>query len=325
MIVWGGAGQSDLFNTGGRYSPTSDTWIGTSTVNAPTARVRHTAVWSGNEMIVWGGYGCGGNCNLYTGGRYNPGTDNWTPTSTVDVPSARWDHTAVWTGGEMIVWGGTDAIPNHTYLHTGGRYNPANDSWMPTSVINVPLGRIAHTAVWTGSQMIVWGGVDETFNDTNTGSAYNPTGDSWAAIGTTNAPAPRDSHSAVWTSSEMIIWGGYSPTGGPTNPNTGGRYHPAGDIWTPTSTVNTPIGRYDHTAVWTGNEMIVWGGTREADLNTGGRYCAESDPTPTPTPTATPTATATATPTPSNYDSDSFTNRDTQRFSQTNGDAHVHT
>jgi N-acetylneuraminic acid mutarotase len=301
MIVWGGYNQPvGELNSGGRYNPMTDSWISTSAVNAPVARGHHTAVWSGSEMIVWGGYGCGGNCNLYSGGRYNPGMDTWMPTSTVNVPSARWDHTAVWTGSEMIVWGGTDAIPNHTFLHTGGRYNPVNDSWIPTSVMNVPLGRIGHTAIWTGSEMIIWGGFDETFTCTNNGAAYSPTGDNWAAITSINAPAPRESHTAVWTGSEMIIWSGYSPVGGPTTPNTGGRYNRDTNSWTPTSTLNTPIGRSEHTAVWTGTEMVVWGGRIGGFgyLNSGGRYCAESVATPTPTPTTTPIATATPTTTP---------------------------
>ena len=45
------------------------------------ARAYHTAVWTGSEMIVWGGIqilGFGG--NIYgDGGRYNPVTDVWTP------------------------------------------------------------------------------------------------------------------------------------------------------------------------------------------------------------------------------------------------------
>jgi hypothetical protein len=32
-----------------------DTWTATSTANAPDARSGHTAVWTGSEMIVWGG------------------------------------------------------------------------------------------------------------------------------------------------------------------------------------------------------------------------------------------------------------------------------
>ena len=55
-------------------------------------------------MIVWGGYGAGIETN--TGGRYNPSTDSWTATSTTNAPAARYGHTAVWTGSEMIVWGG---------------------------------------------------------------------------------------------------------------------------------------------------------------------------------------------------------------------------
>src|SRR5438128_10556739 len=85
----------------------------------------------------------------------------------------------------MIIWGGTDGT---NYVHTGGRYNPATDSWTPTGLANVPPGRMDHTAVWTGSEMIVWGGVDETFNDTNTGGRYNPSTDSWLATNLSNAP-----------------------------------------------------------------------------------------------------------------------------------------
>ena len=35
-----------------------DTWTATSTTNAPSARAGQTAVWTGSEMIVWGGGGC---------------------------------------------------------------------------------------------------------------------------------------------------------------------------------------------------------------------------------------------------------------------------
>ena len=45
-------------------------------------------------------------------------------------------HTAVWTGSEMIVWGGFDS--GTSYLNTGGRYNPSTDSWTATSTTNAP-------------------------------------------------------------------------------------------------------------------------------------------------------------------------------------------
>ena len=88
--------------------------------------------------------------------------DTWTPTSTANAPSARFYHTAVWTGSEVIVWGGEGH--NGVLLNTGGRYNPATDTWAATSTNNVPSGREFHTAVWTGSEMIVWGDSTAAFS-----------------------------------------------------------------------------------------------------------------------------------------------------------------
>ena len=85
-------------------TPCTHAWAPTSTTNAPEGRQFHTAVWTGSEMIAWGG--TNGNNNFNTGGRYNPSTNSWTATSTINAPTARPYHTAVWTGTEMIVWGG---------------------------------------------------------------------------------------------------------------------------------------------------------------------------------------------------------------------------
>src|SRR5262249_41278168 len=52
-----------------------DTWTGLFSND----RASHTAVWTGSEMIVWGGGGTAG--LLATGGRYTPATDSWAPTS----------------------------------------------------------------------------------------------------------------------------------------------------------------------------------------------------------------------------------------------------
>ena len=90
MIVWGGVafvGPGFIyFDTGGRYNPNTNIWTTTSTTNAPTARSGHTAVWTGSEMIVWGGHGDFDLLGYYfnTGGRYDPGTDSWTATSTAE-------------------------------------------------------------------------------------------------------------------------------------------------------------------------------------------------------------------------------------------------
>ena len=283
MIVWGGVHCCPLvyFNDGGRYNPGTDTWVATTTTGAPDGRSSHTAIWTGTEMIVWGAsdYTIGGK---NTGGRYNPKTDSWTATTRTNAPSGRYDHSAVWTGSEMIVWGGTNG---YVGLDTGGRYNPATDSWGGTNTADAPKARAGQTAVWTGSEMIVWGG------GFNTGGKYNPFTDSWVATSNVNAPSARFAHTAIWSGSEMIVWGGAFYDGSNYHYyNTGGRYNPFTDIWATTSAVNAPSPRDGQVAVWTGSEMIVWGGFffepggQFQFYDTGGRYCAEVGPTPIPTP-----------------------------------------
>jgi hypothetical protein len=78
MIVWGGTNGSAYFNDGARYDPVADSWEAVATAGAPVARAAHTAVWSGTEMIVWGG--CSGSfctTKFNSGGRYNPTTNSW--------------------------------------------------------------------------------------------------------------------------------------------------------------------------------------------------------------------------------------------------------
>ena len=176
-------------------------------------------------------------------------------------------HSAVWTGREMVVWGGVTASGAATA--TGGRYDPASDTWRATSVTAAPSARVGHRAVWTGSAMIVWGGADTNQYTTNTGGRYDPIANSWSPTSTSGAPSPRSSFTAVWTGSEMVVWGGGDEY------QTGGRYNPALDSWVATSLVNAPTGRCQHGAVWTGTEMVVWGGYQNDSgdsFNDGARY-----------------------------------------------------
>src|SRR6266404_2782880 len=251
--------------SGGDPPCVDDTWTATSTTNAPDARQAHTAVWTGSEMIVWGGNHFVFPYYFNTGGRYDPSADSWTATTTNNAPPARNGHTAVWSGSEMIVWGGND---DSGRFNTGGRYNPSTDTWTATNP-NAPQGRDLATAVWTGSEMIVWGGEDFVGTFFNTGGKYDPGTDSWLPTSTINAPAGRSYHTAVWTGSEMIVWGGTNIT----LLETGGRYNPSSDTWTETNTIGAADARLYHTAVWISSEMIVWGGYASgADSNTGGRY-----------------------------------------------------
>ena len=144
------------------------------------------------------------------------------------------------------------------------------NAWFKNTILRnmVPSPRSDHTAAWTGSLMLVWGGADDS-SYFNTGGRYDPITDSWTAIQLTGAPAARASHSAIWTGSRMVVWGGRDENG---YLDTGGRYDPATDSWAAIQFTGVPAARECHSAVWTGTVMVVWGGDNGTPLDTGGRY-----------------------------------------------------
>jgi len=258
MIVWGAGADRD---EGARYDPITDSWAPISTLNAPQGRVAHTAVWTGTEMIVWGGLAPPfTSAALVTGGRYRPLTDSWLPTAI--GPMGQRDHTAVWTGNEMIVWGGApEPLSPVGGTRAGSRYDPLTDVWTPTTFAGAASGRYDHTAVWTGTEMIVWGGVFQSCCESPVhpvvGGRYNPVTDSWQVMDSSGAPAGRTLHAALWTGEEMIISGGnHQPS---FVDDTGGRYDPATNAWTSLPAAGEPdLPLAD--AVWLPPYAVVWGG-----------------------------------------------------------------
>ncbi len=245
------------------WSFTTAHWRAMSTAGAPTARSGHTAIWSGSELIVWGGLPA-----TMSGGRYAPATDTWRAMSVTGAPAGRSGHTAVWTGTEMIVWGGTVA---GVAVATGGRYDPATDTWAPVSTVGAPAARSGHTAVWTGSEMVVWGGTGTALS----GGRYDPVTDTWAPVSAVGAPDADTGHAAAWTGGSMLLLGAHLCTTcgagipPPTDP-VRGRYDPVTDAWSSVSATGAPGGGAGMVLVATGTEVMAWAGT-------GARYSPSSD------------------------------------------------
>ncbi len=109
-----------------RERETSDSWSLAGSVGAPAGRREHTAVWTGDEMIIWAGGS--DNDSLGDGGRYDPVPRTWTALSVDDAPRARHHHTAVWSGEAMILWGGRPFSGGGPGLRSGGVYLAAPDT-----------------------------------------------------------------------------------------------------------------------------------------------------------------------------------------------------
>lgn len=169
----------------------------------------HTATWIGSEMIVIGGVESTG-LNPAEAAAYDPARD-----ARRSLPPAplegRTLHAAVWTGSQLLVWGGEASVLGGTHTFADGAvYTPASNTWelLPTAPLSERFGL---SAVWTGSEVILWGGVGTRF--TPDGARLDPVTSTWTAV----PPAPVErpvQYPAVWTGREMLVWAGSPrPTG----------------------------------------------------------------------------------------------------------------
>jgi N-acetylneuraminic acid mutarotase len=146
------------------YDPRTKTWRKLPPM--PMARDGGSAIWDGHEMIVVGG-------GVARGVAFDPGTNTWRWLAPMRY--ARTGQVAVWSGNQVLVWGGQMGPWQHPVAPPHGEaYDPTTDRW--TAMTRSPLrARVGAVAVWTGAQMIVWGGssLDEGQPFLN-GAAFTP-------------------------------------------------------------------------------------------------------------------------------------------------------
>lgn len=230
-----------------------------SRVGQPSARKNHTAIrdtypGSGNRVVIWGGYESAPTWPFMaptnTGGIYDLSTDSWATVSTVNAPSPRAGHSAVWDGERMLIWGGWGA--SGELLADGGWYSPATDSWERLEdSLTGGAARAGHTAAWTPQGLVVWGGSKDA--DAPEGEHWDGTSPRWGRLYTGDAPAIEVSALGTWTGTSLFVWGSRPSTTGYCDATTVAfRWS---DVWEPTS-------RYAGAdiAVWTGNKVLLWGG-----------------------------------------------------------------
>ncbi len=249
-----------VLGSGGRYNPATDTWLQTEPVGAPAGRMGHTAIWTGDEMIIWGGVSTNLNPSgltryLNTGGRYDPLLNSWTTVASTGAPSARVDHATIWTGKEMIVWSGIGPISSDfrilVGLATGARYEPSNNTWKGISTNGARFTGQSARAFWTGDEMIVAFG--SAFGQQNPGpgvARYQPDSDRWLPVSRDKMPGL--GRAVAWTGKVLIVWDGREV----------GRYNVSADTWTRGVLSGSPADVTGAMAVWTGDRMLVFGGSR---------------------------------------------------------------
>jgi N-acetylneuraminic acid mutarotase len=246
------------------FNPVTNLWRSLPKSAVPDGIV----VWTGREMIGWGG-GCCGDASS-EGAAYNPATNTRrTLARSPLAPEQR--PIGAWTGRELVLFvSGVNPADGKRWparLARAAAYDPVTDAWR--RIAPLPAGRTDANAVWDGREVLIVGGTGAPRARTGVrspaavGFAYNPGTNYWRRL---PRVAGRAGAAAVWTGKRLLIWGGTA--GAPSGvelvtPNQGLAYDPKANRWSPLP--GAPLlGRLDPTAVWTGQAMIVWGGHRPA-------------------------------------------------------------
>ncbi len=206
-------------------------------------------VWTGSELLVWGGDPDGD-----SGAAYDPAADRWRMIAPAPIP-ARCHGASAWTGREVLVWGEACRLspspsrgqPRH---HLGAAaYDPAADRWrvLPTGPVT---GGQAVLSVWTGTEWILADPVGPA-------AAFDPATDGWRTL----PPVPRPSASITgqWTGREVLVLGieiaEQGPSTGASSRHWAAALDPATGAWRDLPDPPTELAA---TAVWDGRRLVAW-------------------------------------------------------------------
>jgi len=195
-------------------------------------RIAPAAVWTGEEMIIWGGSELAtpsGEIPLADGAAFTPATGTWRTIAVAPVEGRAYAG-AVWTGNEMIVWGGSR---DGQTVGDGAAYDPATDTWriLPAAPVDSAM---KPTALWTGEEAIFVGGMRTVSpggaQSISDAAAYDPATNQWRALpnlpGSSLPPYPQ----AVWTGSSIVSTVAAGDGAGPSAAERV-HYNPGADRW----------------------------------------------------------------------------------------------
>jgi hypothetical protein len=161
-----------------------------------------TAVWTGSEVIVYGGMNMHGAVN--DGAAYEPVQRRWRTLPPSAVPSSATPAVRAWTGDELILWG------THRRRGPGGphgvAYSPARDTWR--SLRPAPHAMNMAASAWTGTELLVVGTALNAQGEavaTVSAMAYDPGTDDWRMLADPPDLLPQ-ALTGVWDGDRLVVW-----------------------------------------------------------------------------------------------------------------------
>jgi hypothetical protein len=264
LLVWGGPGPEAA-----AYDPETDSWRSIDPGPLGT-RNQFAFTWTGTELVIIGGYVPilerdepfdPEASEHQDAAAYDPTTDSWRPLPDTGI---RRTGEAVWTGSEVLLLASSADPDGGPAL--GLALDPAGGPWR--RIAQPPMSRFDAPPVWTGTEVVTAGASVRTDPDVpNQGAAhagtatYDPATDTWTVI-----DPPADvrvdrlrAPSALWSGREVLLIGAPGFGGPATEAVRGAAFDPRAGTW---RTLPEPglSNRGAMASVWTGTELIVWGG-----------------------------------------------------------------
>jgi hypothetical protein len=303
LLIWGGTNlyrvgeNARSYDDGASFDPATGAWT-LIPPSALAARNDAVAAWTGSEMLIWGGNSAAeteepGALAYVDGAAFDPTRNSWRVLPPSPLPPGP-RYVGAWTGEVLVVVGAADGV-----VHAA-EYDPAR-SWtlLDTAGIDDAVTMQQPVVHWTGSRIVVvdqlplgdpvmvftldptsgewtssaspsfasrafgsavfdgrlflvgYGGLDGT-------SRYDPVGDRWGDTVLLDDLGCEATPTVVGTSDALYVrdWCGHA-----------GMFEPASETWT---SLPEPGPRFDGTppivsaVVWTGTELLAWGGYRYA-------------------------------------------------------------
>lgn len=211
----------------------------------PQDRIGASAVWTGQELVVWGGAVRDGAQVFNDGFTFKPEASTWATLPASPI-APRYFAGAVWTGKEVLIWGGLDGQSGA--FADGAAYNPATQAWRVLP--DAPIGaRRPLAAVWAGQEMLIWGAAGSPDQSVVSGAAYDPSSNTWSLL--PDAPVALTDGQAVWTGTDLVAVGPQGPSD--THPRAL-EYDLATGTWT---TLPSPDLIPWTGVVWTGSTVLA--------------------------------------------------------------------
>ncbi|MGE0879531.1 MAG: hypothetical protein AB7L13_09360 [Acidimicrobiia bacterium] len=234
-------------------------------------RADPVVAWTGDKIVVFGGWlplpgvtdpvPSGDRREwLDDGAIYDPAADRWETMPRPPVSPSGWQaFSATWTGREVVVVGrrtiGRDGDGRPLTEPFAAAFDIGQRHWRTIVVPASALALGVHSAVWTGSELLIWGYNDALADLPLVELALDPVTSTWREL----APSgftERTGQAAVWTGQEMIVVGG---SGDGIDQVTASAYDPETDAWRPLPDAPL-VDRTNAVVAWTGSKLVVWGG-----------------------------------------------------------------